>query len=142
QCLLHIGPCIQFSPFEISKLTTIPINKPTPNITPHSIPKKPWIFPLSQVQGAGKRITSTVKSYLESYFLVGNMNKTDRMTAKNIVEQLRILAEEGEISFEDIPEVVKVANWITWYAASLKKHIAETAIEENGTTRNLNKRKR
>ncbi|KAF0396289.1 hypothetical protein F8M41_010087 [Gigaspora margarita] len=50
RCLPHIGPCTQFSPFEISKFTTIPINKPTPNITPHSIPKKPWIFPLSQVQ--------------------------------------------------------------------------------------------
>ncbi|CAG8747362.1 23944_t:CDS:2 [Gigaspora margarita] len=39
--LPHIGPCTQFLPFEISKLITIPINKPTPNITPHSIPKKP-----------------------------------------------------------------------------------------------------
>ncbi|CAG8509113.1 13660_t:CDS:2 [Gigaspora rosea] len=50
RCLPHIGPCTQFSPFEISKLTTIPINKPTPNITPYSTLKKPWIFPLSQVQ--------------------------------------------------------------------------------------------
>ncbi|CAG8781495.1 506_t:CDS:1, partial [Gigaspora rosea] len=46
RCLLHIGLYTQFSPFKISQLTTIPINKPTPNITPHSIPKKPWIFPL------------------------------------------------------------------------------------------------
>ncbi|CAG8494228.1 5184_t:CDS:2 [Scutellospora calospora] len=37
----------QFSPFEISKLTMISINKPTPNITAHSIPKNPWSFPLS-----------------------------------------------------------------------------------------------
>ncbi|CAG8849424.1 28531_t:CDS:1, partial [Gigaspora margarita] len=33
QYLLHIGSVSQFSPFEISKLTTIPVNKPTPNIT-------------------------------------------------------------------------------------------------------------
>ena len=49
--LPHIGSWSQFSPFEISKLTITPINKPTPNITPHSIPKNPWNFPLSRVQG-------------------------------------------------------------------------------------------
>ncbi|CAG8818742.1 45205_t:CDS:2, partial [Gigaspora margarita] len=53
------------------------------------------------------------------------------MTSTDIVEQLRILAEEEEILFEDVSEVVKVANWITQYVASLKKHTAETAIEEN-----------
>ncbi|CAG8787350.1 650_t:CDS:1, partial [Gigaspora rosea] len=41
QCLLYIGLWSQFSPFEISKLTTILVNKPTPNVTSHSIPKNP-----------------------------------------------------------------------------------------------------
>ncbi|CAG8697314.1 3712_t:CDS:2 [Racocetra persica] len=172
RCLPHTGSWSQFSPFEISKLTTIPVNKPTPNITPHSIPKNLWNFSLSRKQeqcnnpiyslldveevfelkrgwalksnqkygkrGAGKRMTSTVKSYLEGYFLAGNVNKTDRMTAKDMVEQLQILAEEGEILVEDIPEVTKVAKWIPRYAASLKRHTAETAIEESNTTGDLN----
>ncbi|CAG8795365.1 2408_t:CDS:2, partial [Dentiscutata erythropus] len=79
-----------------------------------------------------------VKSYLESYFLVGNMNKTDRMTAKDMVEQLQILANKGEIQVEDVPEITKVANWITRYAASLKKHSAEILVEGSNTIRNLN----
>ncbi|CAG8566549.1 7104_t:CDS:2, partial [Gigaspora rosea] len=67
------------------------------------------------------------------------------MIVKDMVEQLQILAEKGEIPFEDVPKVVKVANWITRYAASLKKHPAETAIKESDTTnesdttRNFNK---
>ena len=69
-----------------------------------------------------------VKSYLEGYFLAGNVNKTDRMTAKEMVSQLQILADEGEIQVEDIPEVSTVANWITWYAANMKKLSAQTII--------------
>ncbi|CAG8799446.1 36739_t:CDS:1, partial [Gigaspora margarita] len=103
--------------------------------------KRGWALKSNQKygkRGAGKRMTSMVKSYLESYFLAGNMNKTDRMTAKDMVEQLQILAEEGEILVEDVPEVTKVANWIARYAASLKRHTAETAIEESNTTGDLN----
>ena len=42
-----------------------------------------------------------VKSYLEGYFLAGNVNKTDRMTAKEMVSQLQILADEGEIQVDN-----------------------------------------
>ncbi|CAB4392380.1 unnamed protein product [Rhizophagus irregularis] len=178
QCLPHIGSCSQFSPFEISKLTTTPVNKPISNTTPHSIPKNPWVFSLSRVQnannqekdnnrvrllfaieetfelkrgwalksnqkygtrGAGKRMTKIVKAYLESYFLAGNMNRTDRMTAKDMVEQLQILANEGEIDVEDVPEITTVASWITRYAASLKKQSAiEKVAEGSNTARNTN----
>ncbi|CAB5370494.1 unnamed protein product [Rhizophagus irregularis] len=55
QCLPHIGSCSQFSPFEISKLTTTPVNKPISNTTPHSIPKNPWVFSLSRVQNANNQ---------------------------------------------------------------------------------------
>ncbi|CAB4381059.1 unnamed protein product [Rhizophagus irregularis] len=178
QCLPHIGSCSQFSPFEISKLTTTPVNKPISNTTPHSIPKNPWVFSLSRVQnannqekdnnrvrllfaieetfelkrgwalksnqkygtrGAGKRMTKIVKAYLESYFLAGNMNRTDRMTAKDMVEQLQILVNEGEIDVEDVPEITTVASWITRYAASLKKQSAiEKVAEGSNTARNTN----
>jgi len=103
--------------------------------------KKGWALKSNQKygkRGAGKRMTNTVKSYLESYFLAGNMNKTDQMTAKDMVEQLQILANEGEIQVEDVPEITKVANWITRYAASLKKRSAETIAEGSNITRNFN----
>ena len=103
--------------------------------------KKGWALKSNQKygkRGAGKRMTITVKSYLESYFLAGNINKTDRMTAKDMVEQLQILADEGEIQVEDVPEITKVSSWITRYAASLKKHSAETIVEGSSTTRDIN----
>ena len=37
-------------------------------------------------------MTKRIKSYLEGYFLAGNVNKTDQMTAKEMVGQLHILA--------------------------------------------------
>ncbi|PKC53916.1 hypothetical protein RhiirA1_430015 [Rhizophagus irregularis] len=62
------------------------------------------------------------------------MNRTDRMTAKDMVEQLQILADEGEIDVEDVPEITTVASWITRYAASLKKQSAiEKAAEGSNT---------
>lgn len=48
QSMPHIGSWSQFSPSEI--LTTS-INKPTPTISTHSIPQKPWNHPISQTQG-------------------------------------------------------------------------------------------
>ncbi|RGB40551.1 hypothetical protein C1646_753127 [Rhizophagus diaphanus] len=51
---------------------------------------------------------------------MGNMNRIDRIIAKDIVEQLQILTSEGEIQAEDVPEIATVASWITQYAASLK----------------------
>ena len=76
-------------------------------------------------------MTKKVKSYLEGYFLSGNANKSDRMTAREMVSKLQNLAEEDEIQAEDIPEVVTVANWITRYAASLKKLSAQLVEESN-----------
>ena len=80
-------------------------------------------------------MTKKIKSYLEGYFLAGNVDKTDRMTAKEMVSQLQILANEDEIQVENIPEVATVANWITRYAANLRKLPAQR-IEESNSTRN------
>ncbi|RIA94134.1 hypothetical protein C1645_873652 [Glomus cerebriforme] len=84
-------------------------------------------------------MTKIVKAYLESYFLTGNMNRTDRMTAKNMVEQLQIIVDEGEIQADDVPEITTVASWITRYAASLKKQTAvEKVAEGSSNARNAN----
>ena len=67
------------------------------------------------------------------YFLAGNVNKSDWMTAKEMVSQLQILVHKGE----DVPETTIVANWIKWYAASLKQSSAQMAEElskERSTT--------
>lgn len=68
--------------------------------------KKGWT--LKSNQKSVKRMIKTVKSYTEGYFIVGNMNRIDRMTAKNMVEQL---SNMGEI--QGVSELTKVASWIT-----------------------------
>jgi hypothetical protein len=96
--------------------------------------EKGWALKSKQkygIRGGEKRMTKKIKSYLEGYFLAGNINKTDRMTAKEMVSQLHILVDEGEIQVENIPEVATVANWITRYAANLKKSLAQRVEEFN-----------
>ena len=70
----------------------------------------------------------TVKTYLEGFFLAGNVNKTDRMSAKDMIIQLKKLAEEGEIQDSEVPEIKTVEGWITRYSASLRKESAEQRV--------------
>lgn len=70
----------------------------------------------------------TVKTYLEGFFLAGNVNKTDRMSAKDMVIQLKKLAEEGEIQDSEVPEIKTVEGWITRYSARLRKESAEQRV--------------
>jgi len=79
-------------------------------------------------RGTGKRITMIVKAYLEGFFLAGNVNKTDRMSAKDMVVQLKKLAEEGEISKDEVPEIKTIEGWITRYSASIRKESAEQRV--------------
>lgn len=69
-----------------------------------------------------------MKTYLEGFFLAGNVNKTDRMSAKDMVIQLKQLAEEGEIQESEVPEIKTVEGWITRYSASLRKESAEQRV--------------
>ncbi|RHZ78917.1 hypothetical protein Glove_154g29 [Diversispora epigaea] len=59
------------------------------------------------------------------------MNKTDRMSAKDMLNELKKIAEEGEIQSEEIPEIKTIEEWITRYSASLRKESAEQRISNN-----------
>lgn len=74
--------------------------------------------------GAGKRITSNVRHYLEAFFLAGNIDKTNRMTATEMVKELEILVEKNEITTEEMPSIKRVENWIAAYAAGLRREAA------------------
>ena len=73
-------------------------------------------------------VNEALENVYQRFFLVGNMNKTDRMSAKEMVMQLKNLAEEGEIQESEIPEVKTVEGWITRYSASLRKEAAEQRV--------------
>ncbi len=42
-------------------------------------------------------LKSKVRTYLEGFFLAGNVDKVDRMSAKDMAMELKKLVEEGEI---------------------------------------------
>ena len=47
-------------------------------------------------------MTKRIRSW--RLFLAGNVNKSDRMTASEMVSKLQILVQEGEIPIEEVPE--------------------------------------
>ncbi|RHZ54770.1 hypothetical protein Glove_423g82 [Diversispora epigaea] len=87
-------------------------------------------------RGSGKRMTTMVKTYLKAFFLAGNINKTDRMSAKEMVMELEKIVETGEIQQNDIPTIKTVEAWITRYAASLRREAAEQRVAESSNSNN------
>ncbi|RGB35343.1 hypothetical protein C1646_759424 [Rhizophagus diaphanus] len=68
---------------------------------------------------------------LQECFLVGNVDKSHRMTAQNIWDLLTLKAQEGEIESSDIPKVTTIQGWITRYAAQLHEKSAQTVLQES-----------
>jgi hypothetical protein len=61
---------------------------------------KGWALKENQVfggKGSGKRMTKKVKSLLERFFLNGNMNPRDKLTAQEMHDELLKYVESKEI---------------------------------------------
>lgn len=70
----------------------------------------------------------------------GNVNKEDRMSAKDMMMELRKLVDEGEIREGEVPETKTIEGWITRYSASLRKESAEKRVAESNESRESEKR--
>ena len=66
------------------------------------------------------------------------------MSAKDMVMQLKQLAEGGEISIDEVPEIKTVEGWITRYSAYLRKESVEQRVmgESHDQSGQLNTNKR
>ncbi|CAG8686655.1 15238_t:CDS:1, partial [Dentiscutata heterogama] len=53
-------------------------------------------------RGSGKRISETIKKYLEAFFVADDQNKNKRMTGAEMVEELNKLVAEREIDDEEV----------------------------------------
>ena len=82
-------------------------------------------------KGGGKRIKKKISAILEECFLVGNVDKSHRMTAQDMRDLLTLKAQEGEIEKLDIPKVTTIQGWITRYAAQLREKSAQTVLQES-----------
>jgi hypothetical protein len=79
-------------------------------------------------KGGGKRISKNVISYLEAYFLAGDINKSEKYTAQEMHNELKGLVEEGVLEEEEIPKVSTISNWIARYAQAHRKLRAQQAL--------------
>lgn len=82
-------------------------------------------------KGGGKRISKKVVQYLQGFFLAGNLKAADRYSPENMHTCLKELAEEGELTLEEIPTVKTIKGWIGRYSANFKKEASEKTLVEN-----------
>ncbi|CAG8801914.1 30854_t:CDS:2, partial [Gigaspora margarita] len=67
-------------------------------------------------KGGEKKIKPKVVSILKQLFLNGNLNPKDKLTAKEMHEELLKFAHSGEIDEDYVPKVDTIQNWIGRYS--------------------------
>ncbi len=68
---------------------------------------------------------------LTHFFMIGQRDPSDRYTAKDMLDGLKEMVENGELIAEVIPSLKTVENWITRFSSSSKKEHAERFLEQN-----------
>ncbi|CAG8549171.1 2639_t:CDS:2, partial [Dentiscutata heterogama] len=113
--------------------------KPSPKVLDHSIIDTPWIVSLPsnrwalkenqeyRKKGGGKHITETVKEILKSFFHTSDKNKSERYTAKEMLQDLQQREQMEELEAEEIPNFKTIENWISQYSLLHKKEAAKKA---------------
>ena len=86
-------------------------------------------------------MSSQIIKLLESFFLIGDADKTKRYTAETMLEELNNMATEGHFDISEVPKLKTIRGWITTYAAALKRRNAEKALVESSTSQNSKKRR-
>ncbi|RGB25582.1 hypothetical protein C1646_771513 [Rhizophagus diaphanus] len=64
----------------------------------------------------GKKNEKAGKGGVEKFFLNGNLNQKDKMSAKDMYNELLTFVESGELKAEDVPKITTIQNWISAYA--------------------------
>lgn len=80
-------------------------------------------------KGSGKKIKAKVVDYLKQFFLNGNLNPKDKLTAKEMHEELLELAHSGEIDEDHVPKVTTIQNWIGRYSREFNQRGTVIALE-------------
>ncbi|CAG8798238.1 17442_t:CDS:2, partial [Gigaspora rosea] len=80
-------------------------------------------------KGTGKKIKAKVVSLLKQFFLNGNINPKDKMTAQQMHMELKEFAQSGEIGYDDIPQISTINNWIGRYSREFNHEGAIIALE-------------
>src|SRR5687768_9676878 len=76
-------------------------------------------------KGGGKHMSYKVIELLKTFFHSGDINKSERYTAKEMFEELQNNVETGELEVNDIPKLKTIENWISRYSSQHKKAMAK-----------------
>ena len=78
-----------------------------------------------------KKNEKTSKRIIKSFFLNGNLNQNDKMSAKDMYNELLVFVESGELKAENIPKIITIQNWISSYARTFKEQATENMVNNN-----------
>ncbi|CAG8755683.1 3538_t:CDS:2, partial [Cetraspora pellucida] len=93
---------------------------------------KSWAFSENAKFGkkrGGKKLKTKVVGFLKQFFLNENLNPKDRMTAKDIHEELLKFANSDEIKEKHVPKVTTIQNWIGRYTKEFNKEGTVITLE-------------
>jgi len=62
---------------------------------------------------------------LKGFFHAGDADKSERYSAKEMLEALRKKVEMGELEETDIPKLKTIENWISRYSRQYKQAMAK-----------------
>ncbi|CAB4375501.1 unnamed protein product [Rhizophagus irregularis] len=114
------------------------INLPTdtvPKLKSHELFYKGWALKENQkTRTPVKRIIPEVKELLECMFHTGTVNPRQKMSAKEMRDELLHRGHEGEINLDDIPKESTINNWITTFSRKWKQSMALRNMKEAGHT--------
>ena len=65
--------------------------------------------------------------------MVGNIDKSCRMNAQEMLDVLKLKVEEGEIENSDLPKLTTIQGWITRYTVQLRERSAQTTLGVENT---------
>ncbi|CAG8671181.1 hypothetical protein C2G38_2031153 [Gigaspora rosea] len=78
-------------------------------------------------KGKGKRMTETVKEILKTLYYTSDEDKSERYTAKKMLQDLQQRVQTGELEADEIPQLKTIENWIGRYSSLYKKEAAKEA---------------
>lgn len=80
-------------------------------------------------KGGSKHIKKKVILILEQCFLAGNVDKSQRMNAQEMLDFLNLKVREKEIESSDLPKLTTIQGWITRYSAQLRERSVQATVD-------------
>ncbi|RHZ50886.1 hypothetical protein Glove_490g73 [Diversispora epigaea] len=82
-------------------------------------------------KGSGKRLAKKVVATLTQFFMIGQRDPSNRYSAKDMLDGLKEMVENNELTAEAIPSLKTIENWITRFSSQSKKEHAEQFLEQD-----------